>query len=788
MADDVLIRYKLEIEAAQAQLNKLKGRFKEVEDAAGKSGRGAGQSLGLIDLAGGKLSSTLKTLGKQFLAAFAVQRVIAFSKELVRVAQDASSIKSAFDKLNDPQLLNKLRTATRGMVADLDLMKQAVRAQNFKVPLDILAKGFEFAEKRADQTGESVNALVDSFIDGFGSRSPKALLGLGIGVTQFRNELKKTGDFTKAISSIITSEINKMGDSALDSADKLQQQQVKLENLKIEIGEKLIPVFVSLNTVAFGFISALGSMGGELVSVGKDFNTFFDAVGRNAGLLDDSKGAIEGERARLKRIEDEIDAAAKKAADSFDQMMGIKRDGAKGLFDEAPPPPTAAVELTEEEIKALKDRQDAIEKANNELQALINLTTAELIADELTRQKELLRVASEGEIERVNNSIANEEKKVEAIKLIGGKLILDQGNVEAALLKLQTEKIDAGNKALTEAFKTEKAIRDAAAAQRATDIKSQFDEAESLFDEFIRSEDEKTIAQLERQRQRAEELMVLNGDKAEEYKVLIAAINDEIEKTIDKTEERIATFSEAAEVFGTLFSEIAKTAEMRGQAQIAAAEAAGASEQELSRMREELAKKAAGQAAEQAKIQAAFGIFQIGISQGIALAKALEAAFSSTPPGPQAFFEIFIKIAALTAAVMAQINSAKQAINSASFAEGQVDIQGKGTGTSDSIRANISKGESVTTAAMTAKYKPLLKAIHADTVDSFLAKNYVIPAMEKASDVKRDHITAQLFKQVNRDVLKSLSNKNVNIENADLLGTVIASKIGNSVYSQNRYK
>ena len=48
-----------------------------------------------------------------------------------------------------------------------------------------------------------------------------------------------------------------------------------------------------------------------------------------------------------------------------------------------------------------------------------------------------------------------------------------------------------------------------------------------------------------------------------------------------------------------------------------------------------------------------------------------------------------------------------------SFAFGGVDIQGAGTGRSDSIRANIARGESVVTAPATSQYKETLKRMNA---------------------------------------------------------------------------
>jgi hypothetical protein len=50
-------------------------------------------------------------------------------------------------------------------------MQGAVKASNFKIPLDQLASYFAFATKRARETGESVSDLVQNIVEGIGSKS-----------------------------------------------------------------------------------------------------------------------------------------------------------------------------------------------------------------------------------------------------------------------------------------------------------------------------------------------------------------------------------------------------------------------------------------------------------------------------------------------------------------------------------------------------------------------------------------------------------------------------------------
>jgi hypothetical protein len=74
------------------------------------------------------------------------------------------------------------------------------------------------------------------------------------------------------------------------------------------------------------------------------------------------------------------------------------------------------------------------------------------------------------------------------------------------------------------------------------------------------------------------------------------------------------------------------------------------------------------------------------------------------------------------ARIVGTVASAKQAI--AGFKDGVIDIQGAGTGRSDSIPAWLSKGESVMTDQETKDHKPLLQAIRNNNLDNYLNVSY----------------------------------------------------------------
>lgn len=210
--------------------------------------------------------NTQRSWGKAFTrisalaaGAFSVTVVTNYAKEAVALAGKLEGVEAAFNKLDDPALLSQLRAATKGTVSDLELMQQAVRAKNFKIPLDQLATYFQFATNRAAETGESVDYLVNSIIDGIGRKSTLVMDNLGISAAELQDEIKKTGDFGAAAGAIIAREMQKAGDVELTTAQRTRQLQIQNENLQASVGQGLIPIYNKflgvLNTVLNGFKS-----------------------------------------------------------------------------------------------------------------------------------------------------------------------------------------------------------------------------------------------------------------------------------------------------------------------------------------------------------------------------------------------------------------------------------------------------------------------------------------------------------------------------------------------------
>lgn len=222
--------------------NSLNKQLVDIEKQMGKVAAG---SQGVSNKFGNLGQTITKVLA--LMATYAVVRffqeltmaAVNFIKEGIQMAAVAEGVRNAFNKLNQPNLLANLRAETKGMVNDFLLMQSAVRADKFNIPVEQLGKLLKFAQQRAQETGDSVDYLVNSIIMGIGRKSSLILDNLGISATRLQKEVGEAGDFTKGVINIVNEELEKQGNLALTSAEKAQQSAAKWQNAQLMIGTSL---------------------------------------------------------------------------------------------------------------------------------------------------------------------------------------------------------------------------------------------------------------------------------------------------------------------------------------------------------------------------------------------------------------------------------------------------------------------------------------------------------------------------------------------------------------------
>lgn len=206
-------------------------------------------------------AESFKKIGGIIGGAFAVQRIIAFGKELLNLSGQIEGVRSAFMKMSDEATLNKLKDATKGTVSELDLMKRAVQAQNLGLPIKNLASLFEFATKRAQDTGQSVDYLVDSIVLGIGRKSPLILDNLGISAIALKEKLKGVGIETASVADIAKAVGEIAADSMRQSGEIIDTNAIKIQRLSASWKDFIDAVATneSVNKAGAGFLNALQS-------------------------------------------------------------------------------------------------------------------------------------------------------------------------------------------------------------------------------------------------------------------------------------------------------------------------------------------------------------------------------------------------------------------------------------------------------------------------------------------------------------------------------------------------
>ena len=231
---------------------------------------------------GGKLDGMLQVFGGNVMTKVAgmatglVTEMGDAVKQGIELARQGEGIRIAFQRLGRGDILDGLRQATHGTVTDLELMKAAVKFNDFKLPVEELGTMLAFAQQKAKDTGQSVDYMVDSIVTGLGRKSLMILDNLGLSANEIKEKMKQTGDMTKAVGQIIREQMAKAGDYVETAADRATKADVELKNAMEELGRTFQPLtdagtsmFTALEVGALKFLSKVGSVIAQLTEAGR---------------------------------------------------------------------------------------------------------------------------------------------------------------------------------------------------------------------------------------------------------------------------------------------------------------------------------------------------------------------------------------------------------------------------------------------------------------------------------------------------------------------------------------
>lgn len=677
----------------------------------------------------------LYTAAKLFVTAGIVREVVNIGLEMATLKGNVEGVERAFNRAfpNSVKILTDLRTATKGTVTDFELMQRTLQATNLGVSVEQLPVLFEFAAARAQQTGESVDYLVDSIVRGIGRKSLLILDNLGLSAVRLKEQFngaslasQSVGDVTKGVAEIARVELEKMGGYAENSATKVKALTVQWEELRVAFAKK-----VQGNIVIDGLDFALEG----LTNLIKGEKTLADEAAnlRAANQVDafvNSSAFKEQEKNQLQQIDMIVQEIIQRQmlVRLREKEIAQAKEKRQALIDDLTVLDiNAATEALNEQIGAQEESKATLEasipiltKYIKQLQNVVELNKEEVISiqtlqdqlKELQKQREeATSIDNKPELDRLQREIILLEDRILKISdNIAWQKQWDQSRVTSALATEQeTENLKRFNEELDKL--TEKMSGDISFSTG--DILNPNRDAKEIIDIDAIEESTKEVADLIEMSLGKEFLirfrLGLQG-KGGETSDLQAGINAALKEfqlgSIDIVAEQLMSIRDIELQnmklrLNDLKDFFRNQQELAGNNEQAKRALRKREEKEVGELNRQIFEKEKKTRKSQAAIDGAAGVVK---------------AFA-TYPWPVAL----IISALLTAKTLSQIAIIDR--QRPGFAKGVIDLKGPGTSTSDSIPANLSRGESVMTAWETKHAGDVLKDIRAKKLDNKVLKS-----------------------------------------------------------------
>jgi hypothetical protein len=699
------LKTQIQVSSDPKRIAELSNQYKQLKtsiDAANKSAFETSKALKQTGSAASTAFGGMLSAAKALVTVGLVKELGEAALGLATLKGNVEGVERAFNGrfANAPAVLEKLREATKGTITDFELMQRTLQATNLGVSIKALPQLFEFASRRAKETGESVDYLVDSIVRGVGRKSALILDNLGISALRLKEELggvslqaASVGEVTEAVGRIAQQELDKMGKSAENSADKVKQMNVAFEQLRITLAKKLETSFLAdLGKNTFQgleqFIKLLSGGFNEL-----DRELLTSEASRTAAALLESKAYKELGEDRQKQydfIQQEINTNAERIG-RINDVVGALTEERKIIQDKNPYDKRVdqlAAQIRGyngskfaimEVIKFLKQYRDEVEKVNEEDKeepepsGIISRKKKEI--EELQKQIELTNNAADLtqiNIDKNGNATQQVGRLIKALEIAQAELAdLQRAFTDKIDPKPFVLKVDDATKALTDFETTAKRIE---ASMQTISLAPPPGETQAKLDTFWAG----------------------FGDMwNENWQNLVADSTDFQANAINSFLDMELNALDAQ--MGQLKRHYQEQQELAGDNERAKSELRIRADREMAQLAKRQFEREKSIRKAQVIVDGAAGAIK---------------AFVTAPNVYIAIAQAAL-IAATTIAQLRNIDKAQPR-----FAKGVINLQGPGTGTSDSIPARLSKGESVMTAWETRHAGDVLKDVRAKKLDN----------------------------------------------------------------------
>ncbi len=675
--------------------------------------------------------TNLVTGVKLLLTGGLVKEFIQTSIEAAALSGKVEGLERAFNRAfpNATLILDDLRKATHGTVVDFELMQRTLQATNLGVSVEKLPILFEFAAARAQQTGESVDYLVDSIVRGIGRKSVLVLDNLGLSATRLKEQFhgaslqsQSVADVTTAVAEIAKQELAKMGGYLETNATRVDRLKASWTQLGVEIsklatGEGGIITFFNKYTSAFGALAEATNKG---ITVQELFRQRAIDEAAVVGVNIIKQKEFTGEKEHDLQVTKEI--IAEKTHDLIQQQEELKllelkrlallKNGNQAGTGKANIANLKAQQQAKDDnnvliaqIKILKgleselSKKDTIDKENTDTLKILEERVKSL-NEQLQDTDHISTLGGVNQARRIKDDINSTQDKIDQIK---HQIFLEEDLQKRRenLPKQKIQPLDEGQaeKDFTEGLKRVEAKIPAIVLPTPTVPESEWDK---LGDAFSKHISDITNAGFD----------IINNLGQASFQQDVTMFNDRISATQKYYETAIGL--------------------------------AGDNEKAKDKLRSEETKKLALLQVQRAEAEKKAALGGIIVNTALGIIKALATS-------------VTIYDGIVEAAVVAGEGAAQYAVarNARYYAKGALNIQGPGTKTSDSIQANLSVGESVMTADETKRSFGILKAIRNNKIDDRILKNIDFSGGRQSFDDARIvHVLDKIERKKGPDIVK----------------------------------
>lgn len=707
------LKTQIEVTSNPQRVKQLSDQFKALKTQLDAATKSAFETSKAVKSIGDNTKSVAQNFGQLYNA---VKLVIGagIAKELVQTTLEMASlagriegVQVAFNRAfpNAFELMGRLKDATHGTVSEFLLMQKTLQATNLGLSVEQLPVLFEFAAARAQQTGESVDYLVDSIVTGIGRKSILKLDNLGLSTTRLKEQFngaslasQSVADVTTGVAAIAKVELEKMGGYIETGETKVKQLTVSWEELRTTFSKRI---------ESAGFIDFLDDVLDRMTRAFKTEEELASEVAKRVALSEITnlktrelnKEKIKDEKELLQVVTEQINARFRlQGANDLDllktrlQLRDVEKESNENLLV----PEIfyrGQKEALREQIDTLIFRNQVTEESINLLKGYAN-ELRKLIGDEeetgiIERKKKEIETLNEA-IEKTNKSTDLSTRR--NIGTLVQQLAIAQAQLNELLAGVPAEiKIKLNLEA--------RVTNDTKNGKNVANATKDFEKLIGLGQEGGDIEINSNVVINPTQVKVSKDFIdkVIDAFKNAKDEIISSGIN--LTSDIIRSNEEIELASLHARLNATrdFYNEQQLLA---GNNERAKSELRIKEEREISALQKKMAEK-----------ERSIRRFNVIIDTAATIAK------TSAELGYPAAIPFVAIAAAQGAAQLAIINRTP-----ARFAKGVLNLQGPGTETSDSIPSLLSKGESVMTAAETKRSMGLLDAIKKNKIDDRVLK------------------------------------------------------------------